>query len=280
MRKPILFLTILIITTISLVIFTHNDAVKMAYQCGSFRLDNTCITKTVNELIDSNPEKAARVLTQISSLRRLSLLGGDFRIYSSSLHYLGYTFFIDKYSFETIGDFCPPLIKDGCVHGYVMEYINMNSIDAGVKLCDMSPSKRIRLGCIHALGHSYLEFNNQTAEEANKKFCNNYSNLDHVACISGLLHEHSKFGEGVGHENYYQRSHSYNNISCDGFTGGDYTVCYGAQGSFRQYFPESESIKSTYEVCDQAKTQEARKMCRFNAVQRLDISRGYSSVTY
>src|SRR5690606_35845338 len=114
----------------------------------------------------------------------------------------------------------------------------------------------------------------------NQSFCNNYSNLEYTACVSGTFHEYSKSGTGLGHENYYQRSHEYKEIDCNIFNGEEYTLCYGSVGSVRQYFPESESIKLTYQVCGRAKTEKARKLCKYTARQRLDIARGYSFVDF
>ncbi len=278
MKRVLFFLIVLVVITLSLVTTLHLGAIKIVYTCKIFTIDNACIIKKVNEAIDINPNKGAVLLTEFASLRRMSLLGGDFRAYSSYLHYLGHMFYMNKYAFNKIGEVCPALIKDGCIHGYVMEYINTNDMSKGVELCNTATNNRVRLACVHALGHSYLELNNQPVEQASKSFCKNYSDLEYNACMSGLFHENSKFGEGMGHEHYYQRSHTFNNISCDNFTGEDYTICYGTQGSFRQYFPESESIKVTYKICDEAKTEEAKKSCRYNASQRLDIARGYSFV--
>lgn len=280
MKRALLFFAIFIVLVISFITIVHFEAVKVVYECRSFFVDNTCVTKKIDNEIDTNQKKAATLLFQFSSLRRLSLVGGDFRIYSSSLHRLGHKFFLNQYSFDHIEDICPALIKDGCVHGYVMEFINKNDLQKGIKLCSTATSKRIKLGCTHALGHSYLEFNNQSVDQAIKSFCKNYSDLEYAACVSGLFHENSKLGEGMGHENYYQRPHTYNSISCDNFIDNDYTICYGSQGSFRQYFPESESIKITLKICSEAKTQEAKESCKYNALQRLDIARGYSAIIH
>lgn len=239
-----------------------------------------CVVQKVDEVIDSGQRKAGTALSQLASLRRISLLGGDFRIYSSSLHRLGHVFFINQYQFEEIGNICPPLIKDGCIHGYVMEYISRNNIEKGVTLCTTTSNIRVKLACIHALGHSYLEFNDQSAKEANLSFCRNYVGSEYAACLSGLFHENSKFGRGMGHAHYYDRTHEYNNILCDDFTGQDYIICYGAVGSFRQYYPESESLKKTIEICDEAKIQPAKDMCKYYARQRINIARGYSAVNY
>lgn len=278
MKRPLFILAILFFLTASTVLFAHKDTLGVVFSCKSFAVNNPCILVKVDKIIDSKPEQGAKLLVQLASLRSLSLLGGDYRAYSSSLHRLGHNFFMNGSAFDKIGELCPALVKDGCIHGYVMEYINQNSIEAAPELCDQAINKRVQLACIHASGHSYLEFNNQTIKEATHSFCKNYSDIGYAACVSGLFHEYSKTGEGMGHEYYYQRPHDFNNFSCDDFTGQDYTMCYGSQGSFRQYFPESEPLRQTYEICDKAKTPEAIKSCKYNAKQRLDIARGYSFV--
>jgi len=279
MRRPLFILILFIAITLCVVIVSHRNALGVAFLCKSLVVNNPCIVEKVDKSIDLEPKTGARLLVQLASLRRLSLLGGDYRVYSASLHRLGHNFFMEGITFDKVGELCPALIKDGCIHGYVMEYVNKNGIKAGPELCDKSTNNRVRLGCVHASGHSYLEFNNQTVKEATNSFCKNYSNLEYTACVSGLFHEYSKTGEGMGHEHYYERSHDFNNFSCDDFTGKDYTICYGSLGSFLQYFSESESIKSTYKICDGAKTPEAIKSCKYNARQRLDIARGYSFVS-
>lgn len=280
MKKPILLFISLAAATFCLILFIHIDGIRIVYGCKSLAVDDACIVQAVESSIDKETQGAGKILLQLASLRRLSLLGGDFRVYSSPLHRLGSRFFTEDHAFEDVGALCPPLVKDGCVHGYVMEHVHQKGLESGIRLCDTASNARLRLGCVHALGHSYFEFNDQSIEEANQSFCKQYSDPEHSACLSGLFHEHSKFGRGKGHENYYERPHEYHPISCDAFNDWEYTLCYGAQGSFRQYFPESEPIQQTYEFCESAQIPAAQKSCKYHARQRLDIARGYSFVEF
>jgi hypothetical protein len=273
---PILFF----IGCIGGIIFVHREAFTTNLICGTLDVDNTCLVNSVNEMLMNDPSKASRVLIELASLRRQSLMGGDFRIYGLALHHIGAMYMDQGISFSIINQVCPPLLKDGCVHGYVMEYIRLNGIDQGKLLCGNSIEKRARLGCFHALGHSYLETSMITLSDAITHFCGAYQNSDYVACVSGLFHEYTKGGEMAGMDNYYDRTAKYVPLPCLIFSGNLQVLCYGGEGSFRQYYSNSESITETDSFCQTAPTPDDRNACRYEAAERINLSKGYSAVMH
>ena len=110
-------------------------------------------------------------------------------------------------------------------------------------------------------------------------FCAGYIGDKNLACVSGLFHEYTKGGEGMGMDDYYDRPRTYVPLPCYSFSDkGLQNVCFGAEGSFRQYYAGSEPVADTYAFCDRTPTAESRAACRAEADERIILSKGYSSV--
>lgn len=282
MKKAFIFLVVLILSSGLIIAMSHMQAIRVLAACTTSTLDSACVQSKVQDLILHSPTKGAAALAQLTSLRRVNLVSGDFRVFSLTLHELGTTFFSSGIPFEKLTTVCPPLIKDGCVHGYVMECISHHSIDEGLTLCSSTNNLRLRLGCIHALGHSYLELTMTSLDQAASGFCAAHfkdTTEEYAACVGGLFHEYTKGGMGMmEHNDYYNRPASYHDLPCDDFSGSTYTLCYSATGSFRQYSQDSEPLSTTLQICNQAKTQDARDACAFSAYERIDIAHGFSVI--
>lgn len=253
-------------------------SVRLMARCMTHSLEDTCVSSAVTNVVMVDQRKGATILSDLAALRRWGFVTGDYRGYSGTLHMLGYHLYLSGTPSEALTEVCPALIKDGCVHGYVMQYISEHGVAAGMHLCTSTTNERLHLGCMHALGHSYLEMHDMPLTDAVQDFCGQFQGMAYVACVSGLFHEHTKAGEGKGHAHYYERSHEYIELPCDKFSGPVYELCYGARGSFRQYYPHAESLEATYAACADAKTTEARAVCTAHADERVRISEGYSSV--
>lgn len=271
---PIIFFVLCLGT----VVVAHRNAVALGIACATVSVDSACVVDRVSADVMDDPQRAADDLVQLASLRRMSLAAGDFRAYSTLLHMLGSTYFSEGYAFSVIGDACPPLLKDGCIHGYVMAYVAQNGMGFGKILCAVTTDPRVRFGCMHGLGHSYLESTHQDLSLAVTDFCGPYQGDDYLACVSGLFHEYTKGGEGMGMGGYYDRARQYVPLPCSEFSGNLLTICYGAEGSFRQYYSGSEPLSQTYAFCGTAPTADARNDCRMEADERIYLSQGYSSV--
>ena len=120
MRKLAITVGLLCLVTITSVGAKNQQAISSLLHCHTFAIDSTCLMNSVNLEIHHNPDKSAATLKQIATLRRAGLVGGDFRAYSLTLHHLGSMYFMNGVPFETLNQRCPKLVKDGCVHGYVM----------------------------------------------------------------------------------------------------------------------------------------------------------------
>jgi hypothetical protein len=252
-----------------MVLVINNNAASLMIRCATLSINNQCVIEQVD---------TADELLEIAALRRMNFVFGDLRNYGLALHQLGARLYENSTPFEQLGNACPPLMKDGCIHGYVMQYVYRNDILQGIILCESATDTRVRFGCMHALGHSYIETNTITINEAEQVFCKRWSNDDYRACVSGLFHEYTKGGTGTDHALYYHSHKKYVAPDCGTFSGEMVNFCYAAQGSFRQYYADSEPIEITYAFCDSAPTEIAQQLCRAQAHERIQIAKGYSSV--
>ncbi len=265
------FITSLVLNTASVfvgllvIMSTHTQAVSLLVQCKTVSINNNCVIKHAN---------TAPALVQLAELRSMNFIFGDFRNYALNLHHLGADYFLAQVPFNELLTRCPLLMKDGCVHGYVMQFAYEQGIEQVQKQCGALEVARLRLGCMHALGHSYLEQNDFSVLNAEKNFCRGFTNTDYRACVSGLFHEYTKGGTRTDHSKYYHTHKIYIAPDCNIFTGDMITYCYAAQGSFRQYYPDAEPLQTTYDFCDTAPTREAKQVCKDGAYERIVISRG------
>ncbi|MFZ1242905.1 MAG: hypothetical protein WAQ22_02050, partial [Candidatus Saccharimonas sp.] len=203
-------------------------------------------------------------MRQIAALRRIGLIGGDFRAYSLALHHLGSMYFMHGIDFEMLSKQCPQLIKDGCVHGYVMEYFAANGAIKTQALCQSSRQFRLRIGCFHAFGHSYAENTADSLFEL-RNVCKKVATEEtYVPCFSGVFHEYSRgSADSHDHHAYYAKATSLKSLDCTIFSEAslEYGLCYAAIGSFRQYDQYSESVETTKKLCLTAQNASAKQLC-------------------
>jgi hypothetical protein len=267
------FVTSLLLNTASVfvgflvVIGTHSQAVSLLVQCKTVSINTSCVIEHAT---------TAPVLVQLAELRAMNFVFGDFRNYALNLHHLGADYFTAHVPFNELFTQCPPLMKDGCVHGYVMQFAYEQGIDQAKKQCMAIENERLRFGCMHALGHSYLEQNDFSVQDAEKNFCRAFTDTDYRACVSGLFHEYTKGGTHTDHSKYYHTHKVYIAPNCNAFTGDMITYCYAAQGSFRQYYPDAELLQTTYDFCNTAPTTKEINVCKESAYERIMISKGQS----
>lgn len=281
MRKLAITVGLLCLVTITGLGLKNQQAISSLLHCHTFTVDSTCLMNSVNLEIHHNPDKSAATLKQIATLRRAGLVGGDFRAYSLTLHHLGSMYFMDGVPFETLNQRCPKLVKDGCVHGYVMEYFSANGSQKTQTLCQTSPQIRLRLGCFHALGHSYAENTSDSLLSLRDKCQKTATQEGYVPCFSGVLHEYVR-GNADSHDHhaYYTNAVSLKSLDCSIFSLAslEYSVCYAAIGSFRQYDQYSETTQTTKKLCLKAKNSNAQQECLNAIYERAAIAHGYSFI--
>lgn len=272
--RGFVLLLVLFAVLVTILVVKHKETATVLLDCKTLHIESSCVKETIQEKIETNPQQAGQYLEDLARLRIFHAVFGDFRAYSVPLHYLGAQFYEEVVAFDELENFCPRAVKDGCVHGYVMQHIAENNLEAGKLLCESASTARLSAGCYHALGHSYAEFNTDSLFVG---ICPD-SGLDQVACISGTMHEITKGGVGQGHDSHYARDVQSERLTCADVPEAWYTVCYGALGSFDQYHETSSSLRETYTLCEAAETNEARRLCKLMARERIMISRGYSFI--
>ena len=219
MRRIVIAAGLLCLMTFTMVGLKNQQAISLLLHCRTFASDSACFIDSVSQELPNNPEISAATLNQIATLRRIGLIGGDFRAYSLILHHLGSMYFMQGINFETLNQRCPRLVKDGCVHGYVMEYFSVNGTAKTQTLCQTSMQYRLRVGCFHAFGHSYAE-NTSDSVLSIRDLCKKESSAEgYVPCFSGVLHEYIRGGaDSHDHQDYYTKPLSLQSIDCGIFS--------------------------------------------------------------
>ena len=197
------------------------------------------------------------------------------------LHHLGSVYYENNTSYEMLARKCPALVKDGCVHGFVMEYYSVNGEAKTQELCRSSTQFRLRAGCLHAYGHSYAEHTAKSLVDIRDECIRLSSDDTYIACFSGMLHEHIRGGANSNnHDMYYAKPASFGNLDCAAF-GPDtleYSLCYAAIGSFRQYDQHAETAKDTNSICRTAENNYAEQICIQMINERIAIAHGYAFI--
>ena len=114
MRRIVIAAGLLCLMTFTMVGLKNQQAISLLLHCRTFASDSACFIDSVSQELPNNPEISAATLNQIATLRRIGLIGGDFRAYSLILHHLGSMYFMQGINFETLNQRCPRLVKDGC----------------------------------------------------------------------------------------------------------------------------------------------------------------------
>jgi len=279
--KISLTIGILVLGILITVGIRYKNSLSLLFVCRTTNIEDSCIQQEIFEYMNSHPLEAGEFFVQFASLRKAHLVRGDYRVFSSNLHLLGSLLYQNGYDPEISFSRCPAVIKDGCIHGYVMGYVAATSLDEGVALCKkFTNTRRYILGCYHALGHSFGEFSNGTLLQLLSKNICPHEGSEEIACIGGILHEYAKDGIGREHYNHYDRITLGSRISCNEVPSEYYSLCYGALGSFDQYTVDHQPLRQTLELCDTAVIKEAKRLCTFLAKERLHIARGSSAVPW
>lgn len=280
MKKLTVACVILFLGVFVLLFVKNSTIMGLMMKCKTMNSSSLCIHESITSDIYNNPDKAVDTLVQIATLRRIGIIGGDFRAYSLTLHQLGSIYYDNKVDYDTLTKKCPALVKDGCIHGYVMEYYADNNLNKTQELCAGTTEMRLRLGCYHALGHSYTENTSGSLIEYSD-VCKNIAPEYVTPCVSGVFHEYIRGGaESQSHHRYYDTNTPQGDVNCDVFSPEqpEYTICYAALGSFKQYSQSSEPIYKTKKLCLSAKQIAAKNMCLQAIRERQAISRGYSFI--
>ena len=80
MRRIIILVGLLFVATTVVVGLRNRQVVGLLLKCHTFTVDSACYTNVVEQRLHDNPDSAADAMKQIATLRRLGLLGGDFRL--------------------------------------------------------------------------------------------------------------------------------------------------------------------------------------------------------
>lgn len=278
-KRLVVIASICVIATVVVVGVSMNVATRALYACKTMNISSLCVVEHVDETIQQRPHKGADLLEQLAKLKRHKLVGGDFRSFSNSLHHLGFVFYHKGISPDMVTRVCPALIKDGCVHGYVMAFIDDHDVSLGSTLCtENSADRRLYYGCWHALGHSYAQKSSaqQTLSDVLADNPCMPTGLEQDACIAGIFHEDARHGLHQDHGTYYDRSVGTDfDVSCADVPGDFRRMCLLSRASFSQYNPNSD-LQLGEEICTHTDHQKDYDFCSRMLYERELIGKGYA----
>lgn len=231
-------------------------AQKIAEECApeiTQQARKNCYESKILTAINQDPTKTNKIFTDIWDLAVKQKITDDPRIFLDPAHEAGMMLASKKIPLEEAFAFCGTTFKQGCMHGYIMEYID----DTYTKEADLKSFKAVcenikdplsKINCIHGLGHELTAKIKKDLPEvlvSCKDIAENPSELS--ACQSGISMEYTKGKPSTG-------NHSHNAVGlvrlpCTTLPDEYKKTCIASEGAYRQYNPSHEDFKTTYNFC-------------------------------
>lgn len=233
-----------------------NIAAEIAKECApeiTQQARKNCYESKILTAINDDPTQTNKIFTDFWALAVEQKISDDPRIFLDPAHEAGMMLASEKIPLEEAFAYCGTTFKQGCMHGYIMEYIDdayPKEIDpkALKTVCENLKDPLSKINCIHGLGHELTAKIKKDLPEvlpSCKDITENNSELS--ACQSGIFMEYTKGAPGTG-------NHSHNAVGLVRLPcyklGSEYQkTCIASEGAYRQYNPGHEDFKTTYEYC-------------------------------
>lgn len=190
----------------------------------------------------------------------------DARNFSPLIHSLGHQWLQEKQDPIIALELCGSEWVGGCKHGVVMGYLDEHyaerSTDGWLQWCQTELSGQDVAECIHGIGHSFMEQQNNNLMDT-VVLCNNLiDEYELAACGSGVLMEYA-----IGHDSNL----AYQELPCTELPGQWQSICYASAGSYRQYIPGYESFMDSLQWCQQ-QAQPYAVACQGGVQQRINLT--------
>ncbi len=192
----------------------------------------------------------------------------DARNLSDPIHDLGRLLIHSGMSVKHAITYCPALMKYGCIHGAIMEYLDtrsMNGKDAFAVCGDFEKEEVIYSNCVHGVGH-FLFMKVAGMKESLSK-CDQLKESVQPACFSGIFMEYAL---GAHHMHGYEVM--YRHLPCDDLDIRYQRTCYASEGSYRQYRPGFETFKQSITYCHSIPS-EYQHVCTAGVKEREHLSK-------
>lgn len=258
----------------------HEPAYTLVEKCSQVGAQQFqgCVNSAVSAYAAAHPENTGAMLQSLAQVPEVSSV--DPRLFAQAVHEVGMTLSSKHIALRDAFLLCGETFKQGCRHGYVMEYIDTHytyptSASDLFEFCDEVKmlGASAYLNCLHGIGHELLVKVNRDLHSAVEACMKRPELTQAYACASGVFMEYSKGpNETGGHSEARVGSRE---LPCDQFTGEAETICYGSAGSYRQFEADSEPFGATYAYCYSVQ-EPYRTACAYGVGERLLMSVGFS----
>lgn len=253
-----LFITCIALGVMSVIQFSQlqSQSQQIAEDCApeiTQQARKNCYESKILLAINDDPTQTNKIFTDFWTLAVEHKISDDPRIFLDPAHEAGMMLASEKIPLEEAFAYCGTTFKQGCMHGYIMEYID----DAYPKEIDPKTLKTVcenikdplsKINCIHGLGHELTAKIKKDLPEVLSSCKNIAETTSEIsACESGVFMEYTKGAPGTG-------NHSHNAVGLVRLPcyklGSEYQkTCIASEGAYRQYNPGHEDFKTTYEYC-------------------------------
>lgn len=224
-----------------------SSAQTMFEACQTDRTE--CLTEKILAYADEHPEKLGGFFADVATMLKEGSIPDDPRTLSPIVHATGMELAHNDVEPEDAFEWCGTSFKQGCMHGFMMEYVELlpSAVRVGemFPLCDFASANRLwQRNCIHAIGHEIaakLPADLPTLLEA----CDGATFGQD--CASGVMMEYSTGNHGTGHHSH-QRT-GVLALPCAEVQERYQTTCYATDAAYAQYLPGGESFDATATRC-------------------------------
>jgi hypothetical protein len=227
-----------------------SEAQTLSKQCSGTDRE-TCLTLAILKITDQDPQKLIPLFADFSTLLKEGTLTDDPRIFSPLVHEVGMELAFRQIPPEEAFALCPKNFKAGCLHGVVMEYLDLlpgKTFEDFISFCDFSKNDGSNYrNCIHGIGHELTAKNSGALQEL-LELCPNVDHSIEHACTTGILMEYSTGVSGTGEHTHDQPTGSII-LPCEEVSENYKSTCYVSLSSYRQYLASTEGFSQTAATC-------------------------------
>lgn len=229
------------------------DIVKKCAQEITYQERKTCFESQILTTINDYPKETNNIFTGLWKLAVDGKISDDPRIFIDAAHEAGMMLESAKISLPKAFTYCGTTLKQGCMHGYVMEYIddtypkqiNPKTLKT---ICEQIHDPLSKINCIHGLGHGLaakLKKDLTTVLDTCSEIAQ--TPIEFSACESGIFMEYTKGTAGSGRHTHEPIGTI--SLPCPQLPDKYQRTCIASEGAYRQYNQGHEDFKTTYNYC-------------------------------
>ncbi len=245
---------------------SSTPAREMLLSCSADR--EQCITASFLLYADEHPENVKALFEETVDLLKKRDISDDPRIFSPIVHAIGMQLAQQSISPTDAFQWCGTSFKQGCMHGFMMEHIELHHDDVQVEqlfsLCDFALNEHVSYrNCVHAVGHE-IAAKMRGDLSALLEFCDDRAMSQD--CASGVMMEYSTGEYGTGGHSHMPAGTR--RLPCGELQHHYQATCFAADVAYRLYLPGRESFDVTADHC-MAVPIEFRRACMLGVAEKI-----------